>query len=454
MERLQLTTLVAQNISSALLVATYTATGDKELLIQLYLSGLAGAGTYKAYLTKQLIGAGSVYQSGTTDIALAAGVMTAWLSTTPLPAKNTDIIKVYAQGLVTDTSVGVQVEVFDVTASALTSQNVVDALKLAPTAGDPAAGSVNKQLDDIQAKTDNLPASPAAVGSAMTLATGAITAAVIATGAVDADALATDAAAEIADAIWDEATSGHTTEGTFGEQAKTDIDAILADTGTDGVVVANLTTAAKALVQTEAEDALKAYDLDHLIETTAGSEKPTDGTYLDQIMNKDVNQAFDATTDSLEAIRDTLASSGITVVSAVDGGTITIRTHNTLVASLTVGSLTGYKKLWLTVKNAKTDTDTSALIQVAKYATGTDGLLYLNGAAPATPILSTDSSIAIVTEATGAITWTLKAAAAALLLGDRKDLYGEVKWMDATDQLLTKTTYTVNIDWGIGKVTS
>lgn len=42
---------------------------------------------------------------------------------------------------------------------------------------------------------------------------------------------------EIADAMWDEPTSGHTISETFGEQAKTDIDAILADTGTDGVVL-------------------------------------------------------------------------------------------------------------------------------------------------------------------------------------------------------------------------
>lgn len=37
-------------------------------------------------------------------------------------------------------------------------------------------------------------------------------------------------AATVADAVWDEATSGHTTSGTFGEQLKTDVDAILADT--------------------------------------------------------------------------------------------------------------------------------------------------------------------------------------------------------------------------------
>ncbi len=37
-------------------------------------------------------------------------------------------------------------------------------------------------------------------------------------------------AAAVADAVWDEATSGHTGAGTFGEQLKTDVDAILADT--------------------------------------------------------------------------------------------------------------------------------------------------------------------------------------------------------------------------------
>jgi len=58
----------------------------------------------------------------------------------------------------------------------LSAQEVRDALKLAPTAGDPAAGSVDAHLDAvdavadaIQAKTANLPAEPAAVGSRMDL---------------------------------------------------------------------------------------------------------------------------------------------------------------------------------------------------------------------------------------------------------------------------------------------
>jgi hypothetical protein len=61
-------------------------------------------------------------------------------------------------------------------------------------------------------------------------ASGAITADAIAADAIGASELAADAVAEIADAIWDEATTSHTTSGTFGEQLKTDVDAILADT--------------------------------------------------------------------------------------------------------------------------------------------------------------------------------------------------------------------------------
>ena len=67
---------------------------------------------------------------------------------------------------------------------------------------------------------------------AATFAAGAIDASAIAANAIGASELAADAVAEIADAVWDEAASGHTTAGTFGEQCGTDIDAILVDTGT------------------------------------------------------------------------------------------------------------------------------------------------------------------------------------------------------------------------------
>ena len=60
-------------------------------------------------------------------------------------------------------------------------------------------------------------------------------------------------AAAVADAVWDESTTGHTTAGTFGEQVKTDIDAILTDTETtipaqiSALVIPSSTTIAGAV---------------------------------------------------------------------------------------------------------------------------------------------------------------------------------------------------------------
>lgn len=44
--------------------------------------------------------------------------------------------------------------------------------------------------------------------------------------------IAAPTAAAVADAVWNESTTGHTTAGTFGEQLKNDVDAILVDTST------------------------------------------------------------------------------------------------------------------------------------------------------------------------------------------------------------------------------
>jgi hypothetical protein len=90
-------------------------------------------------------------------------------------------------------------------------------------------------------------------------ASGAITATAIAADAIGASELAADAIAEIADAVWDEDATAHQTQGTFGQgigdpaadtdtiyalanSIKADTAAILADTGTDGVIVASIAT--------------------------------------------------------------------------------------------------------------------------------------------------------------------------------------------------------------------
>ena len=56
------------------------------------------------------------------------------------------------------------------------------------TAAASSAASADSKATAIQAKTDNLPSSPAAVGSAMTLADGAITSAKLASGVIDGNA--------------------------------------------------------------------------------------------------------------------------------------------------------------------------------------------------------------------------------------------------------------------------
>lgn len=118
MQRLVLTTLAAQDISTPLLVQTYTADADRLLYWQVYLGALAGQGVYKACATKRLLGAGTVYQSPTSAAGLATGVFTAYLPGIAVPVKNTDVVKIYVQGLLTDNSVDVNIEIWDATALA------------------------------------------------------------------------------------------------------------------------------------------------------------------------------------------------------------------------------------------------------------------------------------------------------------------------------------------------
>ena len=97
--------------------------------------------------------------------------------------------------------------------------------------------AVDTEVAAIKAKTDSLPASPAAVGSAMTLATGAITAATIATDAIDADAMATSAITEIATAVGTNSQTVQIAQGQFAlaaddAGANGALEAVLGDTRT------------------------------------------------------------------------------------------------------------------------------------------------------------------------------------------------------------------------------
>ena len=80
-------------------------------------------------------------------------------------------------------------------------------------------------------------------------------------------------AGQNANAVWDEATSGHTTSGTFGEQCSTDIDAIL--TGTDTTIPATI-SALNDVTAAEIADAVwDEATADHTTSTSFGYQTTT-----------------------------------------------------------------------------------------------------------------------------------------------------------------------------------
>jgi len=114
----------------------------------------------------------------------------------------------------------------------------------------------------------------------------------------------------------------------------------------------------------------------------------------------------DANVDAIKAKTDALDVSSVTVVTAVNGSTITIWRGDTFSGSITdIGALTDYVSIDFTVKESYSKTDDEATIRIRKNASGTsDGLMRLNGAAATSSALG---SIAIDDLATGDITITL-----------------------------------------------
>jgi hypothetical protein len=108
-------------------------------------------------------------------------------------------------------------------------------------------------------------------------------------------------AAAVADAVWDEASSGHTDAGKAGAQVWTDIDAILDDTGSAGVVIA--------------DDAIDADSV-----AAAGANKIADHTIRRSFQN--ACDSSDGDTKSFRSILGAIAKLVNKV--AISGSTLTI----------------------------------------------------------------------------------------------------------------------------------
>jgi hypothetical protein len=164
---------------------------------------------------------------------------------------------------------------------------------------------------------------------------------------------------------------------------------------------------ALAQINAEMDTALADVDLDHLIQVTAGTEEPADGSYLDQIMNKDASQTFDASTDSLEAIRDKLAAATVNVVSFVEGDTLNFVVgatfDETLPDSDTYTISADWSKMYFTLKR-DTDADADAqaviMVQATNGGASSDGLIVLNGSS--SDLTAADASLT-VNQAAGTI---------------------------------------------------
>ena len=129
----------------------------------------------------------------------------------------------------------------------------------------------------------------------------------------------------------------------------------------------------------------------------------------------------------------------ITVTSPVSGSTITAIRGDTLVAVLEgIGSLTGYSKVYFTVKRDTADADTASIIQIEKTA----GLKYINGAA-GTPA---NGSLTIDDEATGDITIALDEVETAKLDPGAYSYDVQVVRTAGTVSTLTEGTFTVAAD--------
>jgi len=214
--------LTDQNISTALEIGSYTADGDRSIFAQFFADQIAGGGSYTYYVTLRIAGSGSAYVISPKTIAIVDGGVTAISGQSGMiNVRNTDVVKVYLLGLATDTTtVDTTVRWFEADKEAPTAADNADAIWDEAYADHVGAGSfghyvgdiltssssaandasdihvhvnamVNTDLpaikadtaailvdtgttldgliDDIKAKTDNIPAVPASTGDAMTL---------------------------------------------------------------------------------------------------------------------------------------------------------------------------------------------------------------------------------------------------------------------------------------------
>lgn len=93
------------NISAATEIGSYTADADRFIIVQALVDAIAGNGDYVMYVTLRVGGAGSAYViTPKTTMAAASGETAIGGQSGVIFVRNTDVLKVYVDGLAADTT--------------------------------------------------------------------------------------------------------------------------------------------------------------------------------------------------------------------------------------------------------------------------------------------------------------------------------------------------------------
>ena len=143
-------------------------------------------------------------------------------------------------------------------------------------------------------------------------------------------------------------------------------------TGTIG----GFTTAAKAEIQTEAEDALVAHRLDELLNADSdidGAAPPTVGSVFHELMTKTAGSfTYDQSTDSLEAVRDNIGAAGAGLTD-LGGMSTTMKAQIEAEVDDSIGSGTG-AALTAVPWNAAWDAEVQSEVEDALQTTISDSI--------------------------------------------------------------------------------
>jgi len=200
-------------------------------------------------------------------------------------------------------------------------------------------------------------------------------------------------------------------------------------------------TATIATIATAAVVASEQADTSLLSDGVAVASIATDAITADAIKTDAITEIQNGLATAVWAASTrTLTQSAASVTATVSGSDITCTRGDSLSASLTdVGALTGYSKVYFTVKRDHDDADSVSIIQIEKTA----GLKYINGAAATS---SSNGSLTIGDEATGDITIALDEVETAKLSAGVYYYDVQIVRTAGTVSTLTSGEFTVSAD--------